>query len=49
MIEEIVVQKTMIALRAPDAELWICIGKVASSIFDMNESYHCIDRLDNIT
>nr|CRZ24625.1 Bm10133 [Brugia malayi] len=43
------VQKTMIALRAPDSELWSCLGKVASVNADMNESYQCIDRLDKIT
>ncbi|KAL3981410.1 FYVE zinc finger family protein [Acanthocheilonema viteae] len=43
------VQKTMIALRAPDSELWSCLGKVANVNPDMNESYQCIDRLDNIT
>lgn len=44
-----IVQKTMIALRAPDYELWSCLGKVASVNADMNESYQCIDRLDKIT
>ncbi|VDK79286.1 unnamed protein product [Litomosoides sigmodontis] len=43
------VHKTMIALRAPDSELWSCLGKVASVNADMNESYQCIDRLDKIT
>ncbi|CAG9536961.1 unnamed protein product [Cercopithifilaria johnstoni] len=43
------VQKTMIALRAPDSELWSCLGKVANVNADMNESYQCIDRLDKIT
>ncbi|KAK6109579.1 FYVE zinc finger family protein [Brugia pahangi] len=43
------VQKTMIAFRAPDSELWSCLGKVASVNADMNESYQCIDRLDKIT
>ncbi|EJD75184.1 hypothetical protein LOAG_17625 [Loa loa] len=43
------VQKTMIALRAPDSELWSCLGKVASVNADMNESYQCIDRIDKIT
>ncbi|VDM12811.1 unnamed protein product [Wuchereria bancrofti] len=43
------VQKTMIALRTPDSELWSCLGKVASVNADMNESYQCIDRLDKIT
>uniref|UniRef100_A0A915PUZ8 Uncharacterized protein n=1 Tax=Setaria digitata TaxID=48799 RepID=A0A915PUZ8_9BILA len=43
------VQKTMIALRAPDSELWSCLGKIASVTSDMNESYQCIDRLDTIT
>ncbi|OZC10784.1 FYVE zinc finger [Onchocerca flexuosa] len=43
------VQKTMIALRTPDSELWSCLGKVANINTDMNESYQCIDRLDKIT
>ncbi|KAM3727120.1 RUN and FYVE domain-containing protein [Dirofilaria immitis] len=43
------VQKTMIALRAPDSELWSCLGKVANGNTDMNESYQCIDHLDKIT
>ncbi|VDK18870.1 unnamed protein product [Anisakis simplex] len=41
--------RTMIALRSPDAELWACIGRIASTHADMNECYQCITQLGNIT
>ncbi|VDM97598.1 unnamed protein product [Thelazia callipaeda] len=42
-------QKTMIVMRSPEFELWNCLGKVASVNVDMNDSYQCINHLDNIS
>uniref|UniRef100_A0A0M3HUT5 RUN domain-containing protein n=2 Tax=Ascaris TaxID=6251 RepID=A0A0M3HUT5_ASCLU len=43
------VQRMMIALRSPDAELWAYIGRIASTHPDMNECVRCIAQLENIT